>query len=70
MATISTVTCPPLRPPGQMVGGFAYRPFCLGALQADDLGAWATEKYKVPDQGGGRTMSKTDCIRANREDER
>lgn len=31
----------------------AFRPFCSERCKLIDLGEWATEKYRVPDQSDG-----------------
>lgn len=48
MGTAKTVNCP--RCSAAVVWGpeARYRPFCSERCKTGDLGAWATEKYKVP----------------------
>lgn len=41
------VTCPSCGRPVEWVAENRYRPFCSARCKGVDLGAWATEKYRV-----------------------
>lgn len=41
------VNCPTCRTPVEWVAANRYRPFCSARCKGADLGAWATEKYRV-----------------------
>ena len=42
------VTCPACRQPSVYGPGNPWRPFCSARCRGNDLGAWATEDYRVP----------------------
>ena len=42
------VSCPNCGQSTEWVTTNAYRPFCSERCKLIDLGAWATEKYRVP----------------------
>jgi uncharacterized protein len=43
-----TVSCPHCGKSVEWTSANAYRPFCSERCKLIDLGAWATEKYRVP----------------------
>jgi len=43
----TTVRCPTCRRPVPWEGN-PYRPFCSERCRVVDLGAWATERYRMP----------------------
>lgn len=44
-----TVRCPACSGPSLYSSANAYRPFCSARCKGVDLGAWASEKFKLPD---------------------
>jgi endogenous inhibitor of DNA gyrase (YacG/DUF329 family) len=38
--------------------GNLFRPFCSFSCKQRDLGNWATEKYRIPDEGGESSPQK------------
>lgn len=51
MATkVLKVPCPSCRQPSLYGPGNPWRPFCSERCRAADLGAWATESYRLPAQ--------------------
>ncbi|HZR70727.1 MAG TPA: DNA gyrase inhibitor YacG [Burkholderiales bacterium] len=50
MGKIRTVACPRCGKQVAWDPGNAYRPFCSERCKLFDLGAWATEQYRVPVQ--------------------
>ena len=46
--TVKTVNCPSCSTPVEWSANSKYRPFCSERCKMKDLGAWATEQYKVP----------------------
>ena len=42
-----SVNCPACGRPVEWVAGNRYRPFCSARCKGVDLGAWATDKYRV-----------------------
>jgi len=42
------VACPTCGKPVAWTGASAWRPFCSKRCKMIDLGAWATERYRVP----------------------
>jgi endogenous inhibitor of DNA gyrase (YacG/DUF329 family) len=44
------VPCPACRQPSLYGAANRWRPFCSERCRATDLGAWATESYRVPAQ--------------------
>jgi endogenous inhibitor of DNA gyrase (YacG/DUF329 family) len=58
-----TVTCPSCKGPSPFEAGNPWRPFCSQRCREHDLGAWASESYRVqapastedadPDELGG-----------------
>ena len=42
-----TVTCPTCRGPARYAPDNRWRPFCSERCRLHDLGAWASEKYRV-----------------------
>jgi uncharacterized protein len=47
------MTCPLCRQPSTWEGN-PWRPFCSEQCQMTDLGAWATDQYRIP----GRTLTR------------
>ena len=45
-----TVGCPQCGKPVKWDPGNCYRPFCSERCRVIDLGAWATESYRIPVQ--------------------
>lgn len=43
-----TVTCPQCRGPSLYAPDNRYRPFCSERCKQVDLGAWASEEFRVP----------------------
>lgn len=43
-----TVSCPACRQPALYSERNPYRPFCSARCRGVDLGAWASESYRVP----------------------
>ena len=48
MSGSRTVSCPTCKAPVEWGPQARFRPFCSQRCKLNDLGAWATEKYKVP----------------------
>lgn len=46
-----TVVCPTCGKTTLWTPENRYRPFCSERCRQIDLGAWATEKYRVPEEG-------------------
>lgn len=44
------VPCPACRRPAEFGPGNRWRPFCSERCRSIDLGAWASESYRVPSQ--------------------
>ncbi len=44
------VTCPACRGPALFAPGNRWRPFCSERCRSLDLGAWASEAYRVPSE--------------------
>lgn len=47
--TIKTVSCPNCSAPVEWSSKAAFRPFCSERCKLQDLGAWATERYRIPE---------------------
>lgn len=47
------VACPGCGQPAVYAEANRYRPFCSERCKNGDLGAWASERYRVPDQRPG-----------------
>jgi endogenous inhibitor of DNA gyrase (YacG/DUF329 family) len=45
------VACPTCRGPAVFSTGNRWRPFCSERCRSADLGAWASETYRVPLEG-------------------
>jgi endogenous inhibitor of DNA gyrase (YacG/DUF329 family) len=43
-----TVTCPGCRRPAEYSEANRWRPFCSERCRLGDLGAWASEQFRVP----------------------
>jgi uncharacterized protein len=50
MSTPRTVSCPQCGKSVDWTPGSKWRPFCSERCKMIDLGAWATERYRVPTQ--------------------
>ncbi|MDN5941104.1 MAG: DNA gyrase inhibitor YacG [Nitrospira sp.] len=50
------MTCPLCRQPSTWQGN-PWRPFCSERCQVTDLGAWATDRYRIP----GLTLTAEDA---------
>lgn len=48
MTTPRTVPCPHCKGPAEWSPANPYRPFCSERCKQIDLGAWASEAYRVP----------------------
>jgi endogenous inhibitor of DNA gyrase (YacG/DUF329 family) len=48
MAELKTVGCPQCGTPVAWVAASKWRPFCSERCKLIDLGAWASERYRVP----------------------
>ena len=48
---MKTVPCPRCGGPSAFSGENKWRPFCSERCKVIDLGAWATESYRVPAEG-------------------
>jgi uncharacterized protein len=48
MAKPKTVACPQCGKPVDWTAQNPFRPFCSERCKTIDLGAWATERYRVP----------------------
>lgn len=46
--TARTVTCPSCRQPALYSEANRWRPFCSARCRGVDLGAWASEQFRVP----------------------
>ena len=47
---IKTVSCPQCGRPVEWSPKSRYRPFCSERCRLIDLGEWATESYRIPDE--------------------
>lgn len=48
MSEVRTVKCPNCGAPVKWLPENPYRPFCSARCKQIDLGAWASESYRVP----------------------
>ena len=48
MANERTVACPTCQQPAIYGPGNRWRPFCSARCRGVDLGAWASEQFRVP----------------------
>jgi endogenous inhibitor of DNA gyrase (YacG/DUF329 family) len=48
LAPARTIKCPACGGPSRYAGDNAFRPFCSERCRSVDLGAWASERYRVP----------------------
>jgi len=62
--TIKTVSCPRCSKPVEWTTKSHYRPFCSETCKLKDLGAWATERYRVPDTEPMPLDDESDASRA------
>ena len=64
MSTPRTVRCPQCGKPVEWTPESAFRPFCSKRCKDIDLGAWASESYRIPiiddDDEDGRPSEKRD----------
>ena len=51
MSKVRTVKCPQCGTPVRWVPENRFRPFCSERCKQIDLGAWASENYRVPATG-------------------
>lgn len=49
---VQIVKCPMCSGPSRYASDNAYRPFCSARCKNLDLGAWANESFRFPDQNG------------------
>jgi len=49
-----TVTCPTCAGPSLFTPANRFRPFCSERCKQVDLGAWASEAFRVPDTSPGQ----------------
>ncbi|HEV8096746.1 MAG TPA: DNA gyrase inhibitor YacG [Burkholderiales bacterium] len=49
MQSVRTVPCPHCGKPAPLAPQNEWRPFCSERCKMIDLGAWASEAYRVPD---------------------
>lgn len=54
------VRCPSCAGDSVYAASNPYRPFCCATCKGIDLGAWASEQYRVPAQSGPKPGSSTD----------
>ena len=47
-----TVTCPACGKPASFEPSNRWRPFCCERCRMTDLGAWASESYRIPAKPG------------------
>ncbi len=48
MSEVKVVTCPNCKRASSLAPANAFRPFCSERCKLIDLGAWASEDYKIP----------------------
>lgn len=48
--SVKIVACPTCGKPVPWVSESGFRPFCSERCRLIDLGAWATEEYRLPEQ--------------------
>ncbi|BAL23007.1 DNA gyrase inhibitor YacG [Azoarcus sp. KH32C] len=53
MSQVRTVKCPQCGAPVPWVPESRYRPFCSERCKQIDLGAWASESYRMPASAPG-----------------
>ena len=53
--TLKQVKCPACGGPSLYAPANRYRPFCSERCKQIDLGAWANEQFKVPEQAPDKT---------------
>jgi len=46
----SIVKCPTCKRPVEWSAASVYRPFCSDRCRLIDLGAWLSEKHRIPDE--------------------
>jgi endogenous inhibitor of DNA gyrase (YacG/DUF329 family) len=54
------VACPACGKSTAFTPGNRWRPFCSERCRVSDLGAWATESYRIPTQDGDEDNKPTD----------
>jgi endogenous inhibitor of DNA gyrase (YacG/DUF329 family) len=64
MSNVKTVRCPTCGTPVEWSAESRFRPFCSARCKDVDLGAWASESYRIPvkndDPDGDRTDESPD----------
>jgi endogenous inhibitor of DNA gyrase (YacG/DUF329 family) len=55
-----TVTCPTCRKPARYGTRNPWRPFCSERCRSVDLGAWASERFRVPAEAPSGTDARAD----------
>ncbi len=48
MSEVKVVNCPTCKRASSLAPSNAFRPFCSERCKLIDLGAWASEDYKIP----------------------
>ncbi len=48
--TVKTVRCPACAGPSVYAASNPYRPFCCERCKGMDLGAWASEHFRLPER--------------------
>jgi endogenous inhibitor of DNA gyrase (YacG/DUF329 family) len=56
---VRTIACPACGGPSRYASDNAFRPFCSQRCRNLDLGAWASERYRV-DASSSRQEDRTD----------
>ncbi len=49
-STVRTVRCPACAGPSLYASSNPYRPFCSARCKGMDLGAWASEQFRLPER--------------------
>ncbi|MDT7837341.1 DNA gyrase inhibitor YacG [Aquabacterium sp. OR-4] len=60
-AGIRHVPCPACGQPAVFAPGNRWRPFCSERCRLGDLGAWASERYRVPASAAPDTEADADA---------
>lgn len=56
----TSVPCPTCRRPVEWTPDSPHRPFCSERCRLVDLGAWLTERHKIPDAPGASDGAPAD----------
>jgi len=56
---MTSIACPTCKKEVEWSAASPYRPFCSHRCQLIDLGAWASEEYKVPENKTQDSWSET-----------